>query len=157
MEKKYTIIAPHPDDEIIGCWRLLEAALIKKVFYLKPINDTRRKELKNVAEYYEFEYECNWLNDIHKQAAFDDYNHNEIYLVPSLQDYHPLHKRANAFIYGKRGGIYTTNMNTEYTRELTEQEQQRKRKILNEYYPSQKSLWENNWKYFLFEGTVIEI
>ena len=46
--------------------------------------------------------------------------------------------------------FYTTNMNAPYMREVGNPEA--KKRLLDAVYPSQKSLWEYDHKYFLFEG-----
>jgi hypothetical protein len=46
--------------------------------------------------------------------------------------------------------FYSTNMQAPYIHEVTEPDD--KENILNILYPSQKSLWEYEKKYILFEG-----
>jgi len=53
-----------------------------------------------------------------------------------------------------RSGIniifYNTNMNAPYIHELKDSKE--KEELLNKVYPSQKSLWEYEKKYVLYEG-----
>jgi hypothetical protein len=48
--------------------------------------------------------------------------------------------------------FYNTIMNAPYIHEIKDPED--KKNCLNIIYPSQKSLWETDYKYFLYEGRV---
>jgi hypothetical protein len=149
---KYNIIAPHPDDEIIGCFQLLEKCFFNKIIYLPINDDLRETEVEKYCRIFGWDYEI--LDDKYDLLKL---NKDETYFVPSLLDHHPDHKFVNIIMSDFKRGFYTTDMNTEFVKTLSKNEQEMKKILLNTYYPSQKSLWENDYKYFLFEGVVIEI
>ena len=150
---KYIIIAPHPDDELIGCFMLFKRKLVKKVIYIEP--DIVRK---NEAIYFceAMRVQCVFIEKAEElNKIFVEKDH--IYMAPSLQDHHPLHKMISVLGKRFRFGLYSIDMNAEFVKELHPRLRDEKREILNKYYSSQKSLWENDHKYFLFEGTVREV
>lgn len=150
-DKSLTCISVHPDDEIIGCFKLLRDNKIKEIIYI-DIQDKRRLfEVENLTKSLSIPFTVLSAAELNKKLNIDD-----IYLVPSGLDVHPLHRHIHGMTIGLRRGLYTTNMNTEYTKELSESDKKQKKVWLNKYYPSQKSLWESDWKYFLFEGVVFE-
>ena len=72
-----------------------------------------------------------------------------------VYELHPLHRQWG--MVGEtmaRVGFdvifYSTNMNAPYIHELAVADD--KKELLNKVYPDQKSLWEYDHKYFLFEG-----
>ena len=151
-EKKYIIIAPHPDDALIGCMSLFEKGLVKKVVYIEN-NPERMKQARRFCK--DMKAKCEILlgtEEIYELIV----DSNDIILLPSLQDNHPLHKTVSRIGFDMfiKVGFYSIDMNTEYTRVLPLHLQKLKQGLLDKYYPSQKSLWEYNWKYFLFEGIV---
>lgn len=151
------IIAPHPDDEIIGCYSLIKKRLVNKVIYIDPgprrferaivagrelgfsVCSLSFKNLCNVSLGKEFDPECT-------------------YLVPDVTDRHPLHQAINCIARQSicRLGYYTTDMVSSFVRELSIVEKERKKLMLDKYYPDQSSLWKSNYKYFLFEGIVLD-
>lgn len=151
-QKRYIIIAPHPDDEIIGCYRLFKNQLIKKIIYIYPIDTNRLEEIKQFSLNYGIEYEI-----IPIELLYENLDREESYLVPSLNDHHPLHRQVNTMLRTFKKGYYSIDMNTEYIQELSKEESKEKEFILNRYYPSQSSLWSVDKKYVLFEGTVFPI
>jgi len=83
-------------------------------------------------------------------------NENSVFYFPDpVYETHPIHRQ-----YGMMGEqfaregfdvtFYTTNMNAPYIHESTLVKE--KEELLNNVYPSQKSLWEYDKKYILFEG-----
>jgi len=168
------LIAGHPDDELIGAFRLIKSGLIDGVVYLDAtperyaLAQVAGKELGFDTRKLNFSSFCNLF-----QCQYSDYpnpgvalaydlfgvrNSESTFLVPDIADNHLLHKAVNCIMRlgGCRLGYYTTEMNTGYTKELSEEEKNEKREMLNKYYPDQASLWENDWKYFLFEGIVYD-
>jgi len=153
---KFVVISPHPDDELIGCFSLFKRGLVERVIYINF-------DKKRVAEAQITSKNLGFLTEF---VRFDEFYEKklilepgQVCLVPDILDSHPLHKSVNviAKTKGCSLGYYTTDMNTGYTRELVKELQKEKREILNKFYPTQKSLWENNWKYFLFEGITYDL
>ena len=152
---KYVIIAPHPDDELIGCFTLFDKGLVEKVIYIQSGKE-RGREARLLGLGFNVATEFVTLEEFTDKFKFDKEKH---YLVPCLQDNHFLHRVVNVIskLRQYQIGYYTTQMNTEFTRPLVDNVAERKRKMLNKYYPDQRSLWEYDHKYFLFEGIVYDI
>jgi len=152
------IIAPHPDDELIGMYSLIRGREINSVIYIDPAPG-RFERSQLVGKHFGFRpYILNFgeLQNCLKKAR-ERLSSSTIY-VPDSFDKHPLHKAVNLIgrMSGCRLGYYTTDMNTGYVRELSEKEKKEKKEALDKFYPDQSSLWGNNWKYFLFEGVVYD-
>lgn len=148
------IIAPHPDDEIIGCYSLIKKGWIDTVLYIDP-SPSRFALAQKAGGALLFTV---GLLEFRQLYAYLEKNPEHTYLVPDVTDNHPLHKAINLVgrMAGVKLGYYTTDMNTGYVKELSMADMQDKRLVLNKYYPDQSSLWENDWKYFLFEGIVLD-
>jgi LmbE family N-acetylglucosaminyl deacetylase len=156
------ILCPHPDDEIIGCFSVLEDIkildeMVSGVVFVDPLDNIRRKEAKKSAKTFTFiDYylEGNFLE------LYDilDNSNPKIVFTPDLKDKHPLHKLTTRTIlllqkkYKYQIIYYSTDMNTDHLQELPRNNRHNKLKWLNEIYPSQKSLWEHEHKFFLFES-----
>ncbi len=155
---KYVIIAPHPDDELIGCFTLFDKGLVKKVIYIDD-NKERAAKARKLTSSMGVDVEFIPFNEFVAGTSKYGLSQEEDYLVPCLQDNHFKHKVVNILtrLGSKRVGYYTTQMDTEFTRPLTKELSEKKRKALNRYYPDQKSLWQYDHKYFLFEGIVYDI
>lgn len=153
INKKITIIAPHPDDELIGCYSLFKYNLVDKVIYIKDKNldSDRFKESTFLSERYKFEKII--VENIYDFRPDD----NDFYFVPSPLDDHPLHKIVYHRFYDINKGIYSIDMNTPYVKELSNEDKEIKFNMLNLYYPSQKELWQYNAKYYLFESIILNL
>lgn len=144
-----TVIAPHPDDELIGCLSLIETGRVSRVIYLEVPNDQREAEAKNVCQSFGMEYLALGLEDV------IDMHVDGLVMLPSLVDGHPLHRKAAAILPDvcEFVGFYSTRMEDPWIQEYPNPEA--KRHVLNHYYPSQADLWRYDHRYFLFEGYVI--
>lgn len=147
--KGHVIIAPHPDDEIIGNFEVL----IKEkpiIIYTGQIDQTRKEEALNLKKYtnigvqlFLYSIPTPFLN---KEAT--------LYFPDPIYETHPDHREwGNIGEQYLRQGLnvifYTINMNAPYIHKV---EWKEKEELLNKVYPSQKSLWEYEKKYILFEG-----
>uniref|UniRef100_A0A7C3WMV8 PIG-L family deacetylase n=1 Tax=Dictyoglomus turgidum TaxID=513050 RepID=A0A7C3WMV8_9BACT len=153
---KFVIIAPHPDDELIGCFTLFQKRLVKKVYYI--LSDLKRRvNAEILGKEWGFSTEFLTFDEFFKKKLV--FQFDEICLVPDILDRHPLHKAVSVISKAKNYplGYYTTEMNTGYVRELTKKDQKLKKKMLDKYYPTEKSLWQYDWKYFLFEGITLDL
>jgi len=144
--KKYIIIAPHADDEIIGCYELLAKGLVEKVLFFTSKDC---EEAIPSSEHFEFSI---GLVEEHDFPIVS----NMIYLFPDpTTETHPLHRYLGNLgeEYLRRGEpviFYTTNMLAPYLHEVSQA--MLKAKCLDKLYPNKRSLWEYDHKYFLFEG-----
>lgn len=143
------IIAPHPDDEVIGCWELLEEN--SAILYDASIPADRREEARGLRKFYSnckqiFQYSV--PQPLLKRI-------NAFYFPDPIYETHPAHRR-----WGMMGEMmardgynvifYSTLMNAPYIHEVRLPLE--KLKVLHEVYHSQESLWQYDHKYYLFEG-----
>jgi hypothetical protein len=147
------IIAPHPDDEIIGVYEELE----KKdnriiVIYDGETDQKRREEALKLREYFinvKFQLFQTTIPQPYLQKS------NIFFLPDPYFEIHPDHRRWG-FIGEQmaRGGFnvvfYSTIMSAPYIHKVKDPLE--KKSTLEKVYPSQKSLWEYDYKYFIFEG-----
>lgn len=169
---KYVILAPHPDDEIIGNFELIsEKPKNVLVVYFKEyagnteeLRRLRINEASKVAKRFGFNYTIRsdvitLISDamlweiVKAEAGSKD---NVVILVPDNRDWHEHHRLVNsagyivAKSYGFKFAEYSTRMNTEYVRECKYPNE--KLEALK-MYKSQSWLWENgDAKWWLFEG-----
>lgn len=149
MAGEEIIVAPHYDDEIIGCFEILERRPI--VFYTEP-DDPRRGEAEKLfkekrlvkAQYFSFNIPPNLLDPS-----------NTYYFPDPVYEIHPSHRKWGAVGESMlRSGFniifYSIQMNAPYIHEVENYIE--KWKLLDSVYPSQKSLWNHDKKYYLFEG-----
>lgn len=159
--RKNIILAPHVDDEAIGCWQLLKNNAISHVIYYFETDLLRKAEALKAAEKYKFEpiffnirYDMSG-RPITPTTITDD----TTIFVPSVTDLHPDHKAMNKF--GREVALahncniifYTIDMTSGWQQPLTASSRLEKRADLLELYPSQAALFENE-KYWLFEGYI---
>lgn len=135
------ILAPHIDDELIGCYSRIKAGLVPDVCYFFDITEERFNEAKN--------FESSGAIKIVKEEDLNLPSY-DIILVPSIQDHHPDHKYVNRKYRRFATSFYSVDMveATPYSIE----DRLYKRNLLNTYYKSQSSLWEHDNKYFIFES-----
>jgi hypothetical protein len=136
------ILAPHADDEVIGCWSvLLDPEVTVSVVYFFELTDERKAEALVCCASFGFDLE---FADFNTYEIPDGYH--EVY-VPSRKDWHADHKMVNAKYRNKATKFYSVDMACGKLVQVP----RAKQKLLNDIYPSQASLWENNDKYWLFE------
>ena len=145
------IIAPHADDEVIGCFEILESGKPIIILYTDDIDHERKKECLELRKAYENIKAQLFLRTI-PQNFLDTKN---TYYFPCPSDTHPLH-REQSFIGEQlaRNGFdvifYSTEMNVDYKYEC--RNPVRKKEIMDGYYSRQSDLWKYDHKYFLFSG-----
>jgi len=144
------IIAPHCDDECIGTWEILSS---KKpiIIYDGDTPSNRREAAIKLKEHTEVKVQL-----FQKSIPLSLINNETIFYFPDpIYETHPLH-RSWGFMGEQlaRNGFdvifYNTIMNAPYIHECKNSDG--KLALLNTVYPDQKSLWEYDHKYFLFEG-----
>jgi len=142
--KPYVIFAPHIDDELIGCWSLIRAKEVDKVYYFFDITTERKREAIQLA--FDFGY------DVFFNADATQIDDAQTLLVPNIRDQHPHHKIVNYSAKhrypGQKKKYYSIDMN--YGTILLKDYEDKKKALLT-YFPSQAALF-NNGKYYLFES-----
>lgn len=146
------IIAPHPDDELIGCFEVINSGEECIIVYTEDVYEGRIENAKRLERF----------KNIKGQIFNRGINAEKYYGLESTYYYpdphfelHPAHRKLG--MEGEqlaRDGFdvvfYTTNMNAPYIHEVkcpTEKET-----LLDQIYPDQKDMWKYEKKYVLFEG-----
>lgn len=139
------ILAPHIDDEIIGCWSVMNEPLLQ-VIYFYEVDATRRAEAENAGRALgftpHFVLPPKIVNEMLDKAT-------KVY-VPSRWDHHEHHRQINQAYREKATHFYSVDMVN--ARTLPQQEMKAKYSALSTYYRSQQSLWTYDAKYYLFES-----
>lgn len=153
MSKNCIIIAPHCDDEIIGCFEVLNNTNNNVTIIYDAETDTeRRKECLKLKDFF-----SSVKHQIFHVSFPSSYLNGEvtIYAPDPTNELHPLHREWGCLAEklardGNDVIFYTTNMNVPYIHEV--KEWKKKEEVLNQVYPSQKDLWLYEKKYIFFEG-----
>jgi hypothetical protein len=144
------IVAPHGDDEIIGCYEILIKERVI-VVYVGNSDDDRKRETRNVSDYFDIKAQY-YTRQIPPQLLSKE---NKFYFPDPIYETHPSHRLEGMVgeSFARSGfdvTFYSTNMSAPYIHEAKVPSE--KEDALNTCYPSQKSLWEYEKKYILFEG-----
>lgn len=153
MSKQVVIVAPHCDDELIGCYSVLKTNDYCNIVYTTNMRNSRREEATKLRDHFNVrQFFVNY--DIPPILIEKE---NTFYFPDHINENHPDHRKAG--MIGEkllRDGydviFYTIQKNTPYIFELNEIAIKQKENILNDIYSSQKSLWEYEKKYIFFEG-----
>lgn len=153
----YVIIAPHPDDELIGCFEIINKEENKIIIiYTEVVEKNRRDEALKLKEYFPKSIQAQLFG---QEIPSELLHLNNTFLFPDpIYETHPAHR-----IWGSYGEkllrydnfdvvFYNTNMIAPYIHEVRTPE--KKEYSLDEVYLSQKSLWYTQKKYVIFEGRV---
>ena len=144
------ILAPHVDDELIGCSSLLYPREGREqreviVIYFQEFTYERAAEAVQASKTLGFTAYPPQLEETVREIA----GRCDFVCVPSRRDHHPAHKAVNAKYRSIATHFYSVDM--EGSRPLSLAAAGEKRHYLNSLYPSQAALWENDHKYWLFE------
>ena len=156
MKKKVYVVAPHPDDELIGTFSLITEKYVDVVLTIVPVQDTRLTEINECARRFGFELrKFVFEHELAQELKRIREEHDSVIFTPDPNfELHPYHKKISAIVDGICHDwqiyYYSIEMNTPYLKET--QLPKKKREILDEVYPSQRHIWKYNEKYFLFEG-----
>lgn len=146
------IIAPHADDEIIGNYSILTNPVFKPIIIYMQDDALRRQEalkLKTCIDNIQIQL-------FQKSIPTTFLNPSNILYFPDpIHEFHPDHRKWGAvgedyLRQGLKVIFYSINMEAPYIHNVKEFKD--KRHLLEKVYPSQKNLWKNDHKYFLFEG-----
>ena len=145
------IIAPHPDDEIIGCYEVLMKTKKPIIIYSGDLEADRRETVLKLKDHVDCKLQ---LFQMTLPQTFLS-NDNVYYFPDPIYETHPKHREwgflgENLARNGFKVIFYNTNMTAPYIHECKDAD--KKEELLNTVYPDQKSLWEYEKKYVLFEG-----
>lgn len=147
------IVAPHPDDEIIGCFEQINNPMNNLVIIYSGDTHAERREtvlnLKKTLDHVKMQLFQNSIPPTFLSRT------NLFFFPDPIYEVHPKHREwgmigESMARQGFNVTFYNTIMNAPYIHEVNNPED--KKYLLNEVYPDQKSLWEYDHKYFLFEG-----
>jgi len=150
-DKNIIIIAPHPDDEIIGCFEVV-SNYKTMILYDASTPQLRREEAQKLRDKYDIAAQV-FLNNLPPQWVTAK---DSVFFFPDpIYETHPLHRQwgyagemmARA---GQQVVFYNTIMNAPYIHEVDDFIN--KREVLDDVFKSQKNMWAWESKYFLFEG-----
>ena len=148
---KIAIIAPHIDDELIGCFSVIKDSWYTgtpvDIYWLSSDGPSgiRTREAENALEGYSSSTRTvNGYFGV--PSKFQSVRYSRIY-VPAVTDNHVDHKKANAEFRKYATHFYSTNLEGGDVL----QDFNTKKKLLDTFYPSQKSLWDSNASFYLFE------
>ena len=147
------IVAPHPDDECIGCFEILTDSknYSKIIIVYTNFDESRMKESLNLKTYTRVKHQ--FFNRSIPPNLLD--KENTFYFPDPIYETHPAHRLQGSI--GEqllRSGFdvifYSVNMQAPYCHEVSDPS--KKETLLNNVYPSQIDLWKYDKKYILFEG-----
>jgi hypothetical protein len=149
-ENETIIIAPHPDDEIIGCYEILTDNSIRTIVIHDVVIDFDRQveamKLRDNSNVKSIMFQHSLPTNLLSKS-------NTYYFPNPIYETHPKHReKGNVGEALLRSGFnvifYSTEMNSPAKFECSTPD--KKLELLNLIYPSQKSLWEYEHKFFLF-------
>jgi len=146
------IIAPHFDDEIIGNWEIISNPLTHPVIVYLQDDEERKKEALNLRKFIDRVKVQLFQKSIPSMVIQPQ---NVLYFPDFYFESNPIHRKwgsvgEDLLRQGFNVIFYTTDMNVPYKHEV--KDFKGKRHLLEKVYPSQKSLWKFEHKYFLWEG-----
>jgi len=149
-KKNIIIIAPHPDDEIIGAYEVMKDHQTM-ILYDASTPQLRREEALKLKDSFDISAQIFQANIPPPWYKLE----NVIFFFPDpVYETHPLHRQWGYMgemmaRTGQQVVFYNTIMNAPYIHEVEDFHQ---KKEALEVFGSQKNMWAWDHKYFLFEG-----
>jgi len=152
LSKMTIIIAPHPDDEIIGTYEILTKRNNIMIIYDADISQDRRETTLNLKKEIDGIKAQLFLRSVPSKFLTENV---QFFAPDPIYENHPKHREWGSMAEKlARTGydviFYNTIMNAPYIREVVDP--QNKVALLNKVYPDQQTLWKYDHKYYLFEG-----
>jgi hypothetical protein len=148
------VVAPHPDDELIGCFSLLhkrEATEVWYVFDHSIDNRSRMREALRCAD--TFNFKPIFLDGIQDLLEYAEKLTQKRLVIPSIHDSHPQHRLVNQICRKYACMFYSVDLEYAKGKKVLEPFQALEKKLyLDDIYSGQKSLWGANASYYLFEN-----
>jgi len=150
LKNEKIIIAPHPDDEVIGCFEVLKNYNPIIIYTARDIPNARREQARKIREHF----------SIKGQFFLSTIPHNLLHQSNTFFFPHPVYethfehrmqgivgeqllRAGNPNIY-----FYITEMTAPFKFEADPE----KREMMDKCYSDQKDMWKYEHKYFLFSG-----
>lgn len=147
------ILSPHPDDELLGCYRVIKKGLGKKVAVVYFYGDEGRfEEARNFCREYNMTPIVFDGEERLKELYAD-----EVY-IPCKYETHPEHllvRDLGLICFLGRTNVYEyciEKVGCSEVSRLSDEEVFEKIGLLEKYYPSQRDVWRNNVRLVFFEG-----
>jgi len=148
------VISPHSDDILLGVYSCIKNNEVDYVYFIDFEGDKKReKEARMFCEDMK-------IKIINKKKLGKLLSAGETVLIPNPESSHPLHKCVMGWLFMtfkvqyNQVGFYSTDMDEFWIKLLSNSQRRDKLEMLNKYFPLEKELWENNAKYYLFEGII---
>ncbi len=147
------IISPHCDDDLIGNYEIISTKSYKPIIiYTEKTNTQRKEESLKLKDFFP-----NIKAQLFEKSIPSHFiNKDNLFLFPDpIYEFHPAHRLQSCigekmFHENYNVVFYNINMTAPYCHEVKCFKD--KERYLNLIYPSQKSLWEHDKKWVLFEG-----
>jgi len=150
LKDEIFIIAPHPDDEVIGCYEILKKHNPIIIYTARDIPNDRREQARKLRDHFDIKGQF-FLSTIPSNFL---HNSNMFFFPHPVYETHFEHRMqgmvgeqllraGNPNIY-----FYITEMNAPFKFEADSE----KKEMLDKCYPDQASMWKYEHKYFLFSG-----
>jgi LmbE family N-acetylglucosaminyl deacetylase len=151
------IVAPHPDDELIGCFSLLKKGEVSEVWYVFDHSIDNRSRMKEALQCADtFKFKPIFLDGIQDLLEYAEKQVQRILVIPSIHDSHPQHRLVNQICRKYACMFYSVDLEYAKGKEVLAPENATEKKLyLDDIYSGQKSLWESNASYYLFENIVL--
>lgn len=151
------IVAPHPDDELIGCFSMLKAGEVAEVWYIFDHGIEHRHRMSEAIRCAAtFGFKPIFLDGIQDLLEYAEQSGPQKRLViPSIHDSHPQHKLCNQVCRKYAAKFYSVDLEYAKSKAVFSTEMlEAKKAYLDGIYSTQKALWDSNASYFLFENLV---